>query len=275
MDYAEGIELGIRGAMRAVGKESTLERSAPQNQAAQEVSDEQLFGEKSRIERLGRIREVVFGALDGLLVPVGVVSAVAGGTGDTRAVIVAGLAEAFAGALSMGAGEFISGRSEAQVQRTEVMKELQEIRDNPEFELREMAHLLRHEGMSAADAETMAALLAKYPNAYHKTMVEKELGLQIDPDTVRIPEALTMGVSYIIGSIFPLIAYFFLPIMTALPVSLVLTVVALIAIGVIKGRLASINLLWSALEVVVVGVVSALGGYFLGTVVPHLLGFHS
>ncbi|HEX8729555.1 MAG TPA: VIT1/CCC1 transporter family protein, partial [Ktedonobacterales bacterium] len=178
-------------------------------------------------------------------------------------------------ALSMGAGEFISGRSEAQVQRTEVLKEIQEIRDNPEFELREMAHLFRHEGVSAEDAEAMAALLAKYPNAYHKTMVEKELGLQIDPDTVRIPEALTMGVSYIIGSVFPLIAYFFLPIMTALPVSLALTVVALIAIGVIKGRLANINLLWSALEVVVVGVVSALGGYFLGTVVPHLLGFHS
>ena len=106
------------------------------------------------------------------------------------------------------------------------------------------------------------------------TESEKELGLQIDPDTVRIPEALTMGVSYIIGSVFPLIAYFFLPIMTALPVSLVLTVVALIAIGVIKGRLASINLVRSALEVVVVGVVSALGGYFLGSVVPHLLGLN-
>ena len=275
MVYADDIELGIRGAVRAVGKERMLESSAPRNQATQESTDEQLYAEKSRIGRLGRIRQLVFGALDGLLVPVGVVSAVAGGTGDTRAVIVAGLAEAFAGALSMGAGEFISGRSEAQVQRTEVLKELQEMRENPAFELREMAHLLRHEGISAADAETMAALLAKYPNAYHKTMVEKELGLQVDPDTVRIPEALTMGVSYIIGSIFPLTAYFFLPIMTALPVSLVLTVVALVAIGVIKGRLASINLLWSALEVVVVGVVSALGGYFLGTVVPHLLGFHS
>ena len=275
MVYADDIELGIRGAVRAVGKERMLESSAPRNQATQESTDEQLYAEKSRIGRLGRIRQLVFGALDGLLVPVGVVSAVAGGTGDTRAVIVAGLAEAFAGALSMGAGEFISGRSEAQVQRTEVLKELQEMRENPAFELREMAHLLRHEGISAADAETMAALLAKYPNAYHKTMVEKELGLQVDPDTVRIPEALTMGVSYIIGSIFPLIAYFFLPIMTALPVSLGLTVLALVAIGVIKGRLANINLLWSALEVVVVGVVSALGGYFLGSVVPHLLGFHS
>jgi VIT1/CCC1 family predicted Fe2+/Mn2+ transporter len=250
-----------------------LESLPPQDQAAQELSDEQLYGEKARIARLSRIREVVFGTLDGLLVPVGVVSAVAGGTGSTNAVIIAGLAEAFAGALSMGAGEFISGRSEAQVQKTEVEKELREIRENPEFELDEMAQLFRHEGVAAEDATTMANLLAKYPNAYHKTMVEKELGLQIDPDTVRIPEALTMGVSYIIGSIFPLIAYFFLPIPVALPVSLVLTVLALVIIGVIKGRLANINLVRSALEVVVVGTASALGGYLLGNVVPHLFGF--
>jgi vacuolar iron transporter family protein len=250
-----------------------LESSLPKNQAIQESTDEQLYAEKARISRLSRIREVVFGTLDGLLVPVGVVSAVAGGTNSTSAVIVAGLAEAFAGALSMGAGEFISGRSEAQVHKTEVAKELQEIHDNPEFELTEMAHLLRHEGVGAEDATTIADLLAKYPNAYHKTMVEKELGLQVDPDTVRVNESLTMGVSYIIGSIFPLIAYFFLPIHSALPVSLALTVLALIIIGILKGRLASINLLRSVLEVVVVGVVSALGGYFLGTVIPHLLGY--
>jgi vacuolar iron transporter family protein len=250
-----------------------LESPLPKNQAIQESTDEQLYAEKARIDRLSRIREVVFGALDGLLVPVGVVSAVAGGTNSTTAVIVAGLAEAFAGALSMGAGEFISGRSEAQVHKTEVAKELQEIRDNPEFELGEMAHLLRHEGVGAEDATIIADLLAKYPNAYHKTMVEKELGLQVDPDTVRVNESLTMGVSYIVGSVFPLIAYFFLPISSALPVSLALTVLALVFIGILKGRLASINLLRSALEVVVVGIVSALGGYFLGSVVPRLLGY--
>lgn len=74
-----------------------------------------VFAERDRIDRLGRIRQLVFGSLDGLIVPLGVVTGVAGGVGDSRAVIVAGIAEAFAGALSMGAGEFIAGRSEAQV----------------------------------------------------------------------------------------------------------------------------------------------------------------
>ena len=90
----------------------------------QEDNIAQLTDERTRIERLGRIRELVFGSLDGLLVPLGVISGVAGGTGDTRAVIVAGVAEAFAGALSMGAGEFISGRAAAQVQQREIESEL-------------------------------------------------------------------------------------------------------------------------------------------------------
>jgi VIT1/CCC1 family predicted Fe2+/Mn2+ transporter len=240
------------------------------------VTEEQgaaIFAEKNRIDRLNRIRQLVFGSLDGLLVPLGVVSGVAGGTGSTKAVIVAGIAEAFAGALSMGAGEFISGRSEAQVQQTEIAKELAEIRDAPEYELREMAILFEHEGVAAEDAARLANTLVRYPEAYHKTMVEKELGLQVGVSTVQIPEALTMGISYIVGSFFPLIAYFFLPIPQALPVSLFLTVVALIVVGIIKGRLANLNLFRSSLEVVVVGGASALGGYLLGTYVPRLFGY--
>ena len=237
------------------------------------VLGEHLFDEKTRIEGLNRIRQLVFGSLDGLLVPLGVVSAVAGGTNSSKAVVVAGIAEAFAGALSMGAGEFISGRSEAQVQQTEVRKELEEIRNEPDYELREMAVLLEHEGVGAEDATLIANTLARYPQSYHKTMVEKELGLQVDARTVQIPEALTMGVSYIVGSIFPLIAYFFLPVRQALPVSIALTVVALVVVGVIKGKLASLHLVASALEVVVVGGVSAGGGFLLGVLVPRIFGY--
>ncbi len=232
-----------------------------------------LFAEKDRIERLGRVRQLVFGSLDGLLVPLGVVSGVAGGTGSTKAVLVAGIAESFAGALSMAAGEFISGRSEAQVQRTEIERELEEMRREPDFELREMAALFENEGVAKDDAAQLAATLARYPHSYAHTMVEKELGLQLDTSTVKIPEALTIGISYIVGSLFPLIAYFFLPIQAALPTSIALTIVALVAVGVIKGKLASLNLVTSTLEVVIVGGVSALGGYLLGTLIPHLFGY--
>lgn len=250
-----------------------MAQTSTAEQRGAEEPGKKLFAEKARIERLGRIRQFVFGSLDGLLVPLGVISGVAGGTGDSKAVIVAGLAEAFAGALSMGAGEFISGRSEAQVQQTEVEKELLEMRRAPKFEQREMALLFEHEGVTHDDAVLLADTLVKHPHAYAKTMVEKELGIPLEPQTVKTAEALTIGVSYIIGSIFPLIAYFFLPVTKALIASLVLTFVALLVVGFVKGKLASLNIARSIVEIVLVGGLSAGGGYFLGSVIPHLLGY--
>src|ERR1700694_4459502 len=127
-----------------------------------------VFTERDRIDRLSRVRDLVFGSLDGLIVPLGVVSGVAGGIGDSRAVIVAGIAEAFAGALSMGAGEFIAGRGEAQVQQSEVHKELHEMKTSPEFELRELAQIYEQEGVSPEDAQVLVTTLARYPRTYQK-----------------------------------------------------------------------------------------------------------
>jgi len=242
------------------------------NQRSPSHTIEDVSKEKERVSKLGRIRQFIFGTLDGLLVPIGVVSAVAGGTGSTRAVIIAGIAESFAGALSMGAGEFISSRSEAQVQKAEIAKELKAIKEFPEFEFQEMIELFEHEGVSKEDAQHLSEILQRYQQSYRKTMVEKELGIEMQPDTVKLPEAFTMGISYIIGSIFPLIAYFFFPIPIAFPLSLGLTMLALIIIGIIKGKLAELNLVRSTLEIVLVGILSAGGGYILGTLVPKLFG---
>ncbi len=234
---------------------------------------ERILGEKDRVARLSRIRQFVFGSLDGLLVPLGVVSGVAGGTGNTKAVIIAGLAEAFAGALSMGAGEFLAGRAEAQVQLAEVEDELRQIRANPQSEMRELIVLLEDEGVLPADAQAIAERLARNPQSYEKTIIEKELGLEVAPDTVRVIDGLIMGFSYMAASIVPLIAYFFLPINEAFVTSMGLTFVVLIGIGLVRGKLARLNLLKSALEVIVVGVISGFGGYFLGVWIPKLVGY--
>jgi VIT1/CCC1 family predicted Fe2+/Mn2+ transporter len=236
--------------------------------------NEDVTRERSRIERLSRVRQLVFGSLDGLVVPLGVVSGVAGGMGDSRAVIVAGIAEAFAGALSMGAGEFISGRSEAQVLQTEVNKELHEMRTSPEYELRELMQIYEQDGVTPDDARVLVTTLARYPQAYQKAMVSKELGIStLQPDAVKVPEALTIGGSYLLGSFFPLIAYFFFPVPVALPISLGLTFIALVAVGIVKGKLANMNLFRSCLEIVVIGTLSAGGGYVLGMAIPGLFGY--
>ena len=232
-----------------------------------------IFGERGRIERRGRIRQFVFGSMDGLLVPLGVVSAVAGGTGSIRAIVVAGLAEAFAGALSMGAGEFLSGRAEAQVQQSEIREEHRSIRENPEFEREELALLFEQEGVQKNDARLIAGKLHESPKAFAKTMMEKELGLGMEPKTIRIAEGLTIGFSYLIGSLIPLGPYFLLPVRVTLVASVALTFLVLGGVGMIRGRMAKINLFRSAIEVLTVGGFTGGGGYLLGTFVPRVLGY--
>lgn len=234
---------------------------------------EHVLGEKARVAGLSRIRQFVFGSLDGLLVPLGVVSGVAGGTGSIKAVIVAGVAEAFAGALSMGAGEFLAGRAEAQVQQAEIDAELEQLQHNPETEFQEMIVILESEGLKHDDALVIAQRLRKAPTAYANTMIQKELGLDPEPDTVRIVDGVIMGASYMVASVIPLIAYFFLAIQEAFLASLFLTFLFLIVIGVTRGKLARINLVLSALEIVAVGTVSGFGGFLLGTWLPKLFGY--
>ncbi len=211
--------------------------------------------------------------MDGLLVPLGVVSAMAGGTGSIRAVIAAGLAEAFAGALSMGAGEFLSNRAEAQVQQSEIQAEHRSIRENPEYEREELALLFENEGVQKADAQLIAGKLQASPTAFARTMMEKELGIDSEPKTVQIAEGITIGTSYLIGSLVPLLPYFLLPVHAALPVSVGLTFLVLAGIGCVRGQLAKINLVRSAIEVLAVGAFTGGGGYLLGTFVPRALGY--
>ena len=254
-----------------VDLQPTIKPSSGQKKPVIEEKD--LSKERQRVERLSRIRQIVFGSLDGLLVPLGVVSGVAGGTASTKAVIVAGLAEAFAGAISMGAGEFIAGQSEAQVQKAEIQKEMEEMQRYPEYEFNEMIALLKQNGVKETDAPVIAEYLRRNPKFYAKTMVAEELGISTEPQEVKIVEGVTMALSYIIASIVPLIAYFFLPIDSAFYVSLGLSFLFLVALGLLKGKLAKTNLFTSALSIVIVGTVSGLGGYLLGVWLPKLFGY--
>ena len=84
---------------------------------------ERVLGERGRIARLSRIRELVLGFQDGLLVPLGVVTGLAGAAAGATAIIVGGLAEAAAGALAMGTGAYLSSQAENQLFRSEIAAE--------------------------------------------------------------------------------------------------------------------------------------------------------
>ncbi len=203
--------------------------------------------------------------------PLGVVSGVAGATTNNFYVLIAGLAEAFAGSISMGAGAYLSSKAEHEVQQWAISRERSEVETVPEMEKKEIEILFKSEGLSPADASRIADLITTSKKSWIRTMVEKELGLSMDPIHTGSRDALVMGLSYLGGSLFPIVPYLVLPLHTALVISVGLTLTALFGLGVYKSRIAHGKMLKGGLEVMGIGAFSGLAGYTLGTMMPILL----
>jgi vacuolar iron transporter family protein len=229
-----------------------------------------MVSERARIARLSRIRELVLGSQDGLLVPLGVVTGLAGASATTTVIIVGGVAEAAAGALAMGTGSFLASRAESQLFKAEIADEEAGLSDHPDAERVELELLLIEEGLEPADARVAVDRIARSRLSLLKTMVEKELGLTYGAAETAVGDALVVGASYAAAALIPLWPYFFWGRGTALAGSLAATGVALFSLGVIKGRVARLQLVRSGLEVLLVGGASAGIGYLIGGVGPHL-----
>jgi predicted membrane protein (TIGR00267 family) len=102
-------------------------------------------------------------------------------------------------------------------------------------------------------------------------MIEKELGLSNEPIHSGRRDALVMALSYLGGSIFPIVPYLFLSLQRALLLSVVLTIVALFGLGAYKSRLAHGRMIRGGLEVMSIGAFCGGAGYVLGTLMPILL----
>ena len=221
---------------------------------------------------LGEIREVVFGAQDGLVSTLAVVATVAGASGDSYAVIVAGIATGLAGVFSMAAGEYIGSKSQREIFDAQVGEERHEIVERPGEAEAEVAYMLAQEGLGDEDASRVAAIMARHPEVLLRTMVTRELGIQVDETQGGVLRgALFMGAAFGLGAAVPVIPFILLPIAAALPVALVLTGAVLFAIGVIKTRWTRRSPLASGLEVLALAAIAGIAGYLFGTVLPQLL----
>lgn len=230
--------------------------------------------ERRRVSLLGEIREIVFGAQDGLVSTLAVVAAVAGATDDNFAVLVAGFAAAVAGVFSMAVGEYMGSKSQDEIFRAQIADEQKEVRDRPLEAEAEVAYLFLSEGMDDEDAWATAAVLSRYPTSLLATMVAKELGITGAEDTTGSPlrGALWMGASFAAGAVVPVAPFLFAEGFPALVVASLLTGLVLFGIGAVKSRWTQRYWLWSGLEILSLAAVAGVMGYLFGTVLPTLLG---
>nr|WP_233252515.1 VIT1/CCC1 transporter family protein [Maritimibacter sp. 55A14] len=227
---------------------------------------------------MGRVQEylkpIVYGGNDGIVTTFAIVAGFTGASMEgaaqigALAVLVFGLANLFADALSMGMGEFLSGRSQRDLYMRKHAEEIAELSADPEGERRELHAILRDRGMGTWDAEEVAARLIRYPELTADLMMSYEFGMPDPREDNPAANGLTTFLSFVAFGTIPLLPYLLhAPDAARFGLSVGATVLALMALGLLRWFATAERLRRCVGETVLVGGASAIVAYMVGALV--------
>lgn len=228
--------------------------------------------------RLGRtqefLKQIVYGGNDGIVTTFAIVAGFAGARAEgvaeigALAVLVFGLANLFADAVSMGLGEFLSGRAQRDLYKAQHAGALRHIRQDTGLARARLAALLQGRGLSSTDAEAASAILARDPALMAEWLMRYDTGLD-DPDGDNPAiKGLFTFLSFMAFGVVPLVPYFLRPADgTTLVLSALATLAALVALGLLRWNATGLSLRRSVGETVMVGSVCAVVAFAVGAAV--------
>ncbi len=193
-----------------------------------------LHTERHLVSRIGWLRAAVLGANDGIVSTASLVIGVAAAGGSKQALLVAGVAGLVAGAMSMAAGEYVSVSSQSDTERADIARETAELRDQPEFEIEELASIYVGRGLTPELARQVAVqLMAKDALGAH---ARDELGIS-DMSTARpVQAALASALTFSVGAVLPLIVVALTPLANLILIVAIASLFFLAALGAAGAR---------------------------------------
>ncbi|PJJ01364.1 VIT1/CCC1 family predicted Fe2+/Mn2+ transporter [Streptomyces sp. 2333.5] len=218
----------------------------------------------------GWLRPAVFGAMDGLVSNLALMTGVAGGALSQQTIIITGLAGLAAGAFSMAAGEYTSVASQRELVQAELAVERAELRKHPKDELDELAALYVSRGVEPALARQVAEQLSSDPEQALEIHAREELG--IDPSDLPSPAvaAISSFGSFALGALLPVLPYLLGA--SAIWPAVLLALVGLFACGAVVARVTARSWWFSGLRQLALGGAAAGVTYALGALFGTVVG---
>ncbi|MCW3095104.1 MAG: putative rane protein [Chthonomonadaceae bacterium] len=217
------------------------------------------------------IGDAVYGINDGLGSIFGIVSGVSGATlGNSKYVLLAGLAGMVASALSMGSGAFLAAKSEREIYEAELHRERDALQENPETAIEELALFYQLKGVPEDDSVKIAGYLAANPEQFLKTMAAEKLNLTEDALSNPITSAVSGSLSTALGAFIPILPFFFMKGMPAVIAAAIISLIAHFAVGAAKSMV-TVRSWWSSgWEMTVVGAIEGIVTYVIGIGLGHI-----
>jgi hypothetical protein len=221
-----------------------------------------------RTHRAGWLRAAVLGAHDGLVSTASLMIGVAA-AGKNDFLITAGLAGISAGAMSMAVGEYVSVRSQNDVEESDRLLEIEHLAADPEGELVELQHIYIARGLSPELAMTVAQEMHKKdPLAAH---LRDELGQHPHTKAKPVQAAIASALSFTVGGFVPFVGAF-APTSGAKAWSIVIfTVAGLVLTGIVSARTAGSKVLIPTIRVIIGGCLGMLITAAIGQI-AHVSG---
>ncbi len=221
-------------------------------------------GELSRKSKGNTLADMILGGQDGLVNVLGVILGVAAASGEMRIIIAGGMAATFAESISMAAVALTSKMAERDHYWAELEREKREIKEMPEKEEGEIRDIYEKKGFSGKLLDDIVAHIISDDTRWVGLMMKEELELREIEQKEIYTSSVVVGFSALVGSFIPLTPYFFLPIHTALWVSLIISTIVLFFVGVYKAKLTVGKPMKTGFQMAIIGMSAALAGYFIG-----------
>jgi predicted membrane protein (TIGR00267 family) len=240
------------------------------------ASDERLHLERMKTEVLsietweirggGGVRDMIFGANDGLVSTLAFVVGAFGAFTDPYIVLLTGIAELFAGTISMAVGSYQSSKSELEVLERESQRKKVKKGKTPKEERAELIKFYQAEGFKREEAEAIVDRIAEEKELPTQTGTLEELGLAPEELGNPVKAGVLCGVSFGLAALVPILPFAF-PIgdWEALTASVIGTVATLFGVGAMKTIFSRKSWVRSGLEMMVIGASAAVITYIIGT----------
>lgn len=162
------------------------------------------------INRSNWLRAAVLGANDGIISTASLAIGVAAASDIREPVVLATLAGLVAGALSMAAGEYVSVSSQTDIEKADIQREKEELKEMPELEMQRLAEIYESRGLKKETALQVARELTEHDAL--GAHVRDELGINEISQANPIQAAIASGAAFTVGGIMPLLVTLFLPV---------------------------------------------------------------
>lgn len=212
------------------------------------------------------LSQIILGGQDGLVNVLGVILGVAVASGEIRIILAGGFAATFAESISMGAVAYTSRMAERDHYLAVLTKERKKIQENLLEQKDKIKAIYLGKGFSGRLLTEITDHIVSHENILLQTIMRESVGIAPIKTADVINGALIVGFSALIGSLIPLVPFFFLPLSAGVLASLTISAITLLAVGVYKAHKTTGKPIRSGLEIAIIGMSAAIIGYLIGLV---------